>query len=100
MYVVELRTSRLDRCNNSLEKVMVLAWVEVRQKAEKSFTVIIECFAVVRRIIQASVPPGERNKAKQTKQPSSLEAKRAEVRWELDWVYASAWTQHGILRTA
>lgn len=32
--------------------------VEVRPKTEKSFTVIIECFAVVKRIIQASVPPG------------------------------------------
>lgn len=45
------------------------------------------------------MPPGERNKA--TKLNSRLGLKQDEPRSsrELDWVYASAWTHHGVLRT-
>lgn len=52
--------------------------VEVGSKTKRSFTVIIECFAVVQRIIQASVPPDERNKA--TKLNNRLGLKQDEPR--------------------
>jgi hypothetical protein len=90
MYVVELaasfgakkhslfRASRLDRCNNSLEKAMVLAWLKCGQRLRRALQFIIECFAAVQRIIQASVPPNELNKA--TKLNNRLGLKQNEPR--------------------
>lgn len=69
-------------------------------EAEKSFIVIIECFIVVQHIIQASVPPGERSKANKLNNRLGLKQNRPRSNWELDWVYSSAWTHHGVLRTA
>jgi hypothetical protein len=72
----------------------------VRPEAEKSCTVIIQCFAVAQRIIQASVPPGERNKATKLNNRLGLKQNEPRLSRDLDWVYSSAWTHHKALSTA